>query len=279
MTTLILHGTMTHAHPGNFSWWWNSWQGRGFLAGLAEGMELTGEAHDLWRVAGRSVSEYKTLAPGWSFVRRKAFPHQRGHFHWGGGNSYMERRHGASFLAAYLKEVRRLSPGEPIRIVAHSHGGNVLKLLSAEQGLPRDLYIEQAVLLGTPHFQIDLGQEQHYPHRLDPGRFGRILNLYSSDDSVQTTIAENLPSNFMDLDWRNLAAPDAHRTDPDPQTRHLYENYDVPMQADGVQAHTELHGYSVGRLVGEWMSTGAEFAEVASRYPELLPVPLHDDGA
>ena len=67
-------------------------------------------------------------------------------FDWSGGNSDSARQQAAADLAIQIRFYRKNHPCEPVRVVAHSHGGNVALLASQFRGV----YIDELVTLGTP---------------------------------------------------------------------------------------------------------------------------------
>jgi hypothetical protein len=113
-------------------------------------------------------------------------------FNWSGDNSDQARRDAAYQLAKMIREYHHKCPSEPIRVVAHSHGGNVALLTTQLAGG----HIDQLVTLGTP---IEEG------YRPGPG-LGSWDNVYSTGDGVQV-----LPYG-------------AGRTDPDPATNNIELN-------------------------------------------------------
>ncbi len=289
MVTIVVHGTMTVAPAQNSSWWWQSWEEGGFLAALAEGMTAVNDWEDVWKVNGALVSDYEDLRPSWGFWtgRRGQFSQYQGYFMWVGGDSYAERDAGALHLARYLNKVREIAPEEPLRIVAHSHGCNVVKKMSRQDDLDPGVFVEKVVFLACPHFATEIVEppEVYFPYELAPDRFGKILNLYSESDSVQVGLSETLPSTLISTNWREWSPPTAFRFDPDPDARYLYEDYEMETQDQGVDAHTALHGMTVGRLAGLWLAgAGDDFDGIVSTIlenvgPEPLTVPAGDFGA
>lgn len=93
-------------------------------------------------------------------------------FKWSGGNSDKDRQAAAKALAAYIKDYK-FADGEKLNIVAHSHGGNVAFAASGQINHK----IDTMVTLGTPirgDYQPSLGN------------IGRLLNVYSNNDNIQT---------------------------------------------------------------------------------------------
>jgi RHS repeat-associated protein len=93
-------------------------------------------------------------------------------FNWSGENNDAARSAAATALANMLRDYHKKNPCDPIRVVAHSHGGNVA-LLASQQS---DVHIDELVTLGTPALS----------------RYARGAgltnwdNVYSTDDGVQT---------------------------------------------------------------------------------------------
>lgn len=118
-------------------------------------MEDVAGFHDVWQVNGRDIAE---------------FPELEGPFGWYGLPDGQARGHGAEALVKYLNAIRKLSD-EPIRIVAHSHGCNVIKLASSMPNLDPDVHIEAAVFLACPHFyEIEYMQKKprNWMDKFDP---------------------------------------------------------------------------------------------------------------
>jgi hypothetical protein len=283
MATIVVHGTMTIAHAKGSPWWWNSWGPRGFLAAVARGMAGAGQAvHDLWRVGGRPVSDIAELNPKWNLLTGKAggVSQHRGHFCWPGSDSYVVREAGAVQLARYLNLVSGLlGRGEPLRVIGHSHGCNVIKMASGQRSLAPRVRIDRAVFLACPHFVAAGQRASYFPYRLDPGRFGEILNLSSESDSVQVGMADALPGppGFRPGDF---LPPKAHRSDSDAAARSVYRDFIVPTVDRGTAAHTVMHGAAVGEMIGAWLVLGFDFgAALAHARGELLPVARGDVGA
>jgi hypothetical protein len=282
MCTIVIHGTMTVAAAKHARWWWDSGEEPGFLHAVRLGMEEAGAASDVWKLAGQDVAGIPALRPTWSLWRgrRGQFPQHRGHFTWDGADMGISRLAGADQLVLYLNALRELAPSEPLRIIAHSHGGHVVKLASSRPKLRPDVVIERAVFLACPHLDTQgiSGTEQVYP--LDPRRFGAILNLYSASDTVQTTIAEtwmSLPYRL--VEWQGMTA---HRVDTDPKARRLYQDSEISTSDAGVAAHTAMHGAVVGYLAGRWLVEGGNLGRLRQGLPgfdrEMLPVPKGDRG-
>jgi hypothetical protein len=289
MTTLVIHGTFAQGA----SWYWNSWKPGGFCYALSKAMEDISGSHDVWRVNGKSIAA-------------------TGRFEWSGAPDGMLRGDGSHALVRYLNALRRQT-NERIRIVAHSHGCNVVKLASMHTGLSPDIHIDKAVFLACPHFwepnyepekpaswtdkfKLELlrPRGRKYRYRVSPQRFKRILNLYSERDRVQVNMAEALScgivpmtGNFLQDVGNILRTGDlyevatAERIDTDPSARGLYENYAVPTSATcgEREVHTAMHGFVVGALCGLWLDSKADVRTLISKYGPFPRIDASDTGA
>lgn len=294
MTTLVIHGTF--AHGG--SWYQSSWGASGFLAGLRRGMEDAAGWDDIWCIGGEPVSSYRELGRV---------------YEWDGLPAGLYRGAAARQLAEYLNVVAGLTE-EPMRIIAHSHGCNVVKLASSLRELSPRVVIEQAVFLACPHFYEDAYEQEamswqdrldirkvhagykksghRFRYKLDPARFGRILNLYCERDEVQVDLAQSLSGGQVPLTGsflENVLAqltdgiletPRASRRDMDPEAQHLYENLSVEVESrcSGRSAHSVMHGALIGALCGVWLNSGRSVREVLRELGDLPVLPGDDTG-
>ena len=108
-------------------------------------------------------------------------PEQRG-FRWDGGNSDAARRKAAAGLASMVNNY--LTQGKPVKIFAHSHGGNVVALASHQFFSPIDL----VVTMGTPVLP---------EYRFDMNKVKEGLALSSPSDSVQTNGGNSMTIPFV----------------------------------------------------------------------------------
>jgi len=284
MTTIIVHGTQTHRSAIAGTWWWNSWHEGGFLDAVAQGMLHASGSHDVWRVNGVPVSQVPELTATKSFwtlsFRPRSLSQHQGYFLWSGAAMGIARDAGSSALVDYLNAIRALT-NEPIRIIAHSHGCNVVKMASASRKLASGIHFERVAFLACPHFFTPNAVAGYrVPYKLAPNRFGRILNLYSPSDSVQVDVASHLSGQVISASLAEMQSPTAYRVEQDADAQHLYENVAFPVASDcsGTQAHTVAHGSLLGAVVGAWLGTGATFKELVGP-GGVPPVPAADDGA
>lgn len=273
MATLIIHGTVPVKIPFTVKWWWDSWHENGFLHSMAAAMQTVSGHEDVWKIDGTPVADIAALDPqgsvGWRaaldpdawmelmdprrYLDAEQWLAHQGCFMWSGSDMESERQRAGRALARYLNKVREIAPHEPIRIVAHSHGCNVVKIASGSDLLDPAVFIERAVFLACPHFMIERGGKKSYPYRLDPARFGGIINAYSPQDSVQVGIAQNLPGPPENADMI-MGILSARRTEQNPSAKGCYRrNYKVPTEDRDVRAHSAIHGARMGALCGAWL--------------------------
>lgn len=104
---------------------------------------------------------------------------------WSGRNSVQARRgaatgdggilHANENIAARILESHKADPDEPIRIVGHSHGGNV-GILIANELKKNNVQVDTLVTIGTP---------VRFDYQLVDGAVKNHLNVYNTNDSVQ----------------------------------------------------------------------------------------------
>jgi len=94
-------------------------------------------------------------------------------FNWSGNNNRADRTAAAKALAKFIAQ-HEFKSGEKLNIVAHSHGGNVVKEYTQ---LKESKGIDTLVDLGTP---------QRRDYNIDPKKVGQYLNVYSDYDQVQS---------------------------------------------------------------------------------------------
>ncbi len=273
MSTLIIHGTFDRDGE-----WWRLPRSGDLIEAVAEGMGMAGREPDLWTGGGRPVSSYPELLvkDGWTlWGGRRAAPFQQidGCFRWTGYDYHGPGRiQGGEELARYLQTLARLAPGEPIHLIAHSHGCNVVKV--ATQHLDPDIKLGTIAFLAGPHFEeVGKAGEDRFLYRLNPqvlprsGEAPPALNLYDEGDVVQKGLADLFADLGMapgmpkvkQLGFHGTPLVNAHRVDPDPAARALYEDLQVVQEVgrgilSGVSAHGAVHGATIGRLVGYWIA-------------------------
>jgi RHS repeat-associated protein len=92
---------------------------------------------------------------------------------WNGGNNHNDRMLAGNNLADFINNYQ-FAEGEKLNIVAHSHGGNVVKI--ASHMLNEDISIDNFVTLGTP-------VRPDYPTNMSVVK--NMVEVYSNNDFVQ----------------------------------------------------------------------------------------------
>jgi len=260
MSTIVVHGTLAKE-----STWWRAQESGRFLDSVARGMREGGREPDLWTIGGRPVSEFKILRPkrSWGFfgMKHPPFDNIEGHFCWSGANMHIERTARGEALARYLETLAEISPGETIDLIAHSHGGNLIKV--ATHHVAAHVPIGRVVLVACPHCENIAGGSSDYLYRLIPDALSRdapasgppVLNAYSEEDTVQADIADIAPDYLGSPGTPYAPVFDAHRSDPDPDARSAYEEFELPTQVGrGIGAHFATHSPTVGLVIGYWLA-------------------------
>jgi RHS repeat-associated protein len=139
-------------------------------------------------------------------------------FTWSGENTKFARSAAALGLAWFIES---LPEGEPIVIVAHSHGGNVVKAYSQ---MERARHIDRVVTLGTP---------QRDDYEMNMSKVGEYVNVYSVNDAVQVSGGHSLTSSEAPMGETGAAG----RRDP-AATFNLAVNY----VKKGGKLNPTLHG-------------------------------------
>ncbi len=273
MTTIVVHGTKGIDGGPAGTWWHASNAPGGFIHALAGAMtDQTGD-HDVWCVAGQPVSRVADLTQRWGHWAgpKGARPLQNGHFAWSGANMSIARTAGADDLAHYLTVLSSLT-GEPLRIVAFSHGANVVKAASRSRALGTRVRIERAVFLACPHFVARAPGGDVLAYRLDPERFGAILNLYTNWDTVQVSLSDAI-TGPASARWMTWVPPEACTQDPDGDAQAVYESLALPAadHMTGMAAHSALRGPIAARVAGYWLS-GIASADIAGACGGALPI-------
>ena len=94
-------------------------------------------------------------------------------YEWTGGNNERDRVDAAAKLERAIRTYKEDHPDEPIRIVGHSHGGNVA-IMSANRLAYHDIDVETLITVATPVREYQL-----------KAQVGKHINLYNSQDSTQ----------------------------------------------------------------------------------------------
>ena len=248
MTTIIVHGTAAAAEP----WYYNSWSDGGFCRALADALIRAVGTEDVWKINGTPVSEVPELNPPRSLStgRIGQISQRHGFFIWSGDYTGTTRLMAGRDLAKYLSVIANIT-NEPIRVVAHSHGCNVLKAASTSKQLDPKVYIDRAVFLACPHMSGTGTGEILYP--LNPTKFGKIGNFYSERDMV----VKNIANKFATPAGYKMEVSESSFIDSDINSEYVYENYSMraPTELSDKQVHGWLHSEAMAYTIG-WRREG-----------------------
>lgn len=170
-------------------------------------------------------------------------------FSWSGGNSPKDRHEGAQKLANYITAIKAAYPQEPIRVVTHSHGGNV-----AKDATSLGAKMDALVLIAAPHGQEldDKGAVKSYLYAVTPASLPKfVLTFYSEQDIIQSYGATKISGEKGDARF--------FRTDQDPAMAGRYVNVAVETKMTSQnQAHSVLHSSAMAPVIASWIkSNGA----------------------
>ncbi|RMG86222.1 MAG: hypothetical protein D6712_07980 [Chloroflexi bacterium] len=170
-------------------------------------------------VHGTYAENAKWAQPGSPFNQAvsETFHEDAVAFSWCGGNSLIARMDAALRLVKFIRQ--HLRPGEKLNIVAHSHGGNVVKMATL---FASDIDLTNFVELGTP---------QRPDYRLRPGSVRRHYNVFFLNDDIQTQGGNG---------WIDLAAFEAGPAGR--QAKFPAINVEINELGSGLQiGHSDLH--------------------------------------
>jgi len=205
---IVVHGTFANpAGEGGFGssrHWWQS--GGSFTKALDVALQRHGS-----KARCNSTFDLDDLA---RLDRRPSW------FGWSGDNSEVERRRGAYDLAAYIRALQNDDRIGTIHIVAHSHGGNVVRRAMRYLNRPRGK-LGAVVCLGTPflHFQDRAAWRRwlgrvHWPMAFVlAGIIGGIWRLGLRDDWMTVLIVSTLLFGVAISIWEYAATSQASSED------------------------------------------------------------------
>ena len=258
MCTIVIHGTQSRDES-----WWIVKRPGGFLDALAQGMRQGGKEADVWMIDERPIADF---APPPSPPDGEPFEHIDGHFRWSGEFGHEARMRDGKRLARYLESLSQIHPSEPINVIAHGHGCNLVKI--ATHYVQPGTLLGRAVFLGAPYCEIVDG-DQPFPYRLSAQSLSRdvagaapVLNVYSQEDVVQVDWTDCFPDQDQpgeDWEHRLTTLYNAHRVDPDPYASYAYDNVELPTRLGaGPHVHLAMHGPTTGLLTGFWLARWPE---------------------
>jgi len=133
--------------------------------------------HKIWLIHGTNLSGTETPEATWTsdFIKYigDLYKEDVDTPRWSGGNKNSARSDAADAIAAEIIKWRKENPDEPIRLVGHSHGGNVAIMVANLLG-DEDIKVETLVTIATPVRGYKLEQE-----------VGQHLHVYNERDGIQ----------------------------------------------------------------------------------------------
>ncbi|WP_295931970.1 RHS repeat-associated core domain-containing protein, partial [uncultured Akkermansia sp.] len=207
-----------------------------------------------WQPAGDFAEALNwVVGDVWQFTTRnkpKCAP-----FKWTGENISSQRIEGGIQLASFLCQISLHYPNEKIRLVGHSHGGNVI--LFALATLARICncstpLIDAVVLIATPQVIASYGNMDVPVYSTEDGigmiKNKNLLQIFSEEDEVQTTLASCLVAGEVSVPPQIDGTPFTKL-----HVRRMISGYPIqPIKTDGgwLDAHGILHNRQMGRYVG-----------------------------
>ena len=157
-TIILVHGTFSNSVGSEQSAWWAP--GSNFCSELDKAAGVLGLEARCWRHLYLPTG-YSQEKPVFSMfpsepeidiletARQSVLESPTSPFSWTGGNSESERRAGADLLREYLTKIEGDSRIAKYHVVAHSHGGNVVRRAIREMR-NKESKLGAAIFLGTP---------------------------------------------------------------------------------------------------------------------------------
>ena len=207
-----------------------------------------------WQPAGDFAEAVNwVVGDVWQFTTRnkpKCAP-----FKWTGENISSQRIEGGIQLASFLCQISLHYPNEKIRLVGHSHGGNVI--LFALATLARICncsapLIDAVVLIVPPQVIASYGNMDVPVYSTEDGigmiKNKNLLQIFSDEDEVQTTLASCLVAGEVSVPPQIDGKPFTKL-----HVRRMISGYPIqPIKTDGgwLDVHGILHNRQMGRYVG-----------------------------
>jgi len=241
--TIVVHGTSARD-----ALWWNT----GSFA-----RSLDAQVGDVWEIAtagGKPVSKVDELT-------RRFGPD--GRFSWSGGNAPRDRMEGAERLADYINTIRRLYPGEPIRVVTHSHGGNVATGSTSGDLISSPAMIDQLVVIAKPYFSAEPRVFKAFRDRqtfYDPDVThirSSILSISSPEDDIQKAAAERGAFERTGVGYGPVQSTRRIQT---PGLASKFIDVEVRTGVGWYDAHGVLHNSVMGTAIGIYLRNGGNSA-------------------
>lgn len=190
---------------------------------------------------------------------------------WSGENDHSARVQGAQLLLNEILKLCKDSQDEPINIIAHSHGGNVVWLMLERLATECPCCeIGTVILLGVPNMGIpqDDGTLAYiYATQGAANVANYIINVSSKNDWTQKGFA-NLANGIGGDDIRGRGIPagwidTVSISRENPFAHQNYPNSTSKSQTEGASGHSDLHAPGFANEHAEWIN---------SRIPLLRPL-------
>jgi pimeloyl-ACP methyl ester carboxylesterase len=135
--------------------------------------------HKAWLIHG-TRSSGKTWTPEFVTYVEDLFNESSGKLNWSGKNNNGARVDAAEAFFEQVYEWHKEHPNDPIRLVGHSHGGNVAIMLAnllAKKGMK----VETLITVATPvrGYKLETKVRQH-------------IHVYNNKDTVQTELGGSI---------------------------------------------------------------------------------------
>jgi RHS repeat-associated protein len=254
LISIIIHGTFA----SKTSWWTRN-------GGFATNLDAV--LGDVWKIRTDGYKPFDL-------------------FSWSGENSHSARITSGHDLACYIIKIRSKYPKEPINIIAHSHGGNVvweaLRVLYKNKQ-KRKYRVTNVAFIATPQIKITYGS--WYTHRWYEYLYAsmegmwmiqnKAYNFYSIEDSVQTFGAD-LIDGIDEKDIPNSSLEWGDSISADRTVNYIRNNFSIGTDVGPKDAHSVLHSANMGRYIGYILSC-SNHAEAAKKATMTFPITNDDD--
>ena len=222
-----------------------------------------------WTTTGDYVSELKK--------------HSLGNIHewsgWSGTNDHGARVQGAQSLLNEILPLCKNSIDDPINIVAHSHGGNVVWLMLERlaQECPC-CTIGAVILLGVPNMvghDADGTSKFIYASQPAANMARNIVNISSENDNVQTNWADVQDGVSRD-DLRERGIDDPRWINPltvrrdNPYAHQNYPSVNAKSRTETAASHSDLHSPKFANEHAYWINAQIPLLRGIAREMGLL---------
>ncbi|RDU66061.1 hypothetical protein CQA62_06820, partial [Helicobacter cholecystus] len=151
-------GVLREGNSYNARAYLGEWEGRG------ERENLTIFVHGTWSNPSTFTRDFKKA------VAQTLNDDNQKNFSWNGDNDVEERKKAGAELAEMIRdEIKNLKEGEKVTLIAHSHGGNVVKYASQQLSKGE---LDRVIFLATPH------RSDAKFNQTSLSKGGKVVNVY-----------------------------------------------------------------------------------------------------